>query len=103
MERDNLHYDAEDGENHTLPGQHLPGGFSPWMRQTQGHPVGSGHVSGGGLLWNLGGRARDADKHPTASPRRQRCQGCVCRFGDRDCDSPQAGFNDLNLSLFIKI
>lgn len=58
---------------------------------------------GEGCSGILGVEPRDADKHPTASPRREQCWGCVCRFGDRDCDSPQVGFNNLNLSLFIKI
>lgn len=92
MER-NTHYQ----DSICLGGSHH-GHASP-----RGHPVRSGHVSGGGLLWYLRGRAQGrwqtshSESQMATVPRLR-----VLVWGE-GLDSPQVGFNDLNLSLFIKI
>lgn len=67
LHHDALHHDAEDGQKHTLAGQHLP-----WGRSATDTPAPGGALRGldtllaprlgGGLPWRLGARARGADR-----------------------------------------
>ena len=93
-ESDTPHHDAEGGQKRTGRTAPALGALS------QGAPCEVGHAAGAALGGGLPRRpgARAGRRHPAARPR-----GCACRLGERDCDSPQGGFSDLNVSLFIKI